>query len=385
MIIFLANQFVGSTISSGGDVLFTQILGRVKTPSTVLVPKIIAPSFISQFPKIKAVITDNSKKFRSASSISGGIITTLQYFHRALNSFIWLSKNVHESDTLYLTGDFICNSFPAWLIKILKPQINVVSNFYHRNPPLSQRLGNNFLVSFFSRLLQSISLVLIKHSSSTIFVLGEEGRQELLKLGFPPSKIIISGAGVDRKLVSKFNKIKKIDNQLTYIGRINITKGAFDLITILKMFDDQYSEWHCHFIGQGTEEDKQLLKDMAQKQGISNKITIHGYLSDEAKYKLLASSSTLLLPSKEEGFGIVIMEALALRTSVVCYDLPALKHIYQTYPEVHFVRLNNYKMFAENIATVIKEKKLVPTFNNKVPTWEDVYKLQAPYIYRSNK
>lgn len=384
MIIFLANQFVGNTISSGGDVLFTQILRKIKSPATVLVPHNVAAIFSKQFPKIIVIQTDKSRYYKSASSVMGGAITVFQYFSRALNSFIWLSKNVRLGDTLYLTGDFFCNALPAWSIKIFKPKLNVVSNFYHRNPSPSQRIGSNYLVSFFSRLLQSIGLILIKYSSSAVFVLGKEGKGELLKIGFPPSKIIISGAGIDRKLILKYCKNTKIENQLIYVGRINVTKGAFDLISILKLLNSQNPSWHCHFVGQGTEEDKQRLNDMALKQGISEKITIHGYLGEDEKYQLLSSSSILLLPSKEEGFGIVVMEALALQTQVVCYDLPALTQLYQSYPEVHFVKLNDYKMFAETIVNIIGKKNLLKANRHLLPDWEDVYKLQAPYFYEPN-
>ena len=247
------------------------------------------------------------------------------------------------------------------------------------------RKGNNPLVSFFSRVLQIFSLFFIKHSASKIFALSEEGKRELIDLNFDPRSVVISGAGIDDRLASKYKNSKKKNNQLIYIGRVNITKGAFDLLEILILLNSQLSSWHCHFVGQGSKEDLIHLKSKAVKFGIDNKITIHGFLSDDEKYELLSTSRILLLPSKEEGFGIVIMEALSLNTSVICYDLPALKNLYNKWSDVHMVPVNNQKEFAISIDKIIQNNHFPKTFSQKIPTWDDIFQLQSPHLINRNK
>lgn len=52
-----------------------------------------------------------------------------------------------------------------------------------------------------------------------------------------------------------------------------------------------------------------------------------GYLSDVDLRKVVAGASALVLPSRDEGFGLPVLEALACDVPVVCSDLPALREV----------------------------------------------------------
>ncbi|HEX6352484.1 glycosyltransferase family 1 protein [Actinophytocola sp.] len=52
-----------------------------------------------------------------------------------------------------------------------------------------------------------------------------------------------------------------------------------------------------------------------------------GYLSDVDLRGVMAGASALVLPSRDEGFGLPVLEALACDVPVVCSDLPALREV----------------------------------------------------------
>ncbi|HVV13209.1 glycosyltransferase family 1 protein [Amycolatopsis sp.] len=52
-----------------------------------------------------------------------------------------------------------------------------------------------------------------------------------------------------------------------------------------------------------------------------------GYLSDVDLRHVVAGASALVLPSRDEGFGLPVLEALACDVPVVCTDIPALREI----------------------------------------------------------
>jgi glycosyltransferase involved in cell wall biosynthesis len=52
-----------------------------------------------------------------------------------------------------------------------------------------------------------------------------------------------------------------------------------------------------------------------------------GYLSDVDLRSVVAGASALVLPSRDEGFGLPVLEAMACDVPVVCSDVPALREI----------------------------------------------------------
>ncbi|MFC7341467.1 glycosyltransferase family 4 protein [Saccharopolyspora griseoalba] len=52
-----------------------------------------------------------------------------------------------------------------------------------------------------------------------------------------------------------------------------------------------------------------------------------GYVPEAELRRLVAGASALVLPSRDEGFGLPVLEALACGVPVVCSDLPALREV----------------------------------------------------------
>ncbi|MFL6144656.1 MAG: glycosyltransferase family 4 protein [Labedaea sp.] len=61
--------------------------------------------------------------------------------------------------------------------------------------------------------------------------------------------------------------------------------------------------------------------------GVPDRVRAVGYLSDVDLRSVMAGASALLLPSREEGFGLPVLEAMACDVPVVCSDLPALREV----------------------------------------------------------
>lgn len=376
MIIFIANQFIGQGVSTGGDVLFSEIAKRVTQKKKILIPIGPLEKVKEVFEENEIIITDKNNGLQTSSTILGGFGTVLHYFARALSSSCWLAQNATNGDTLYLTGDFICNSIPAVVCKLFHDKITIVANFYHRNPPPQERSGNLRLISFFSRLLQGISLRLIKSVAKITFVLSDVGLGELIREGFSRSSIVVSGAGVNK--IPRPKAVSNRKDQIVFIGRINVTKGAFDLMEIFHNIVEKSPKFRLIMIGGTSTEDNNKLKKLITQYYLADKVSYLGYVDEKVKYKIISQSKALVLPSKEEGFGIVIMEALACRTPVVCYDLPALKAIYAKYKSVYFVNRFSKTGFTDKVIEVISNKQSLRY--GKVLTWDNVYSIQSKYL-----
>jgi len=52
-----------------------------------------------------------------------------------------------------------------------------------------------------------------------------------------------------------------------------------------------------------------------------------GYLGEEVLRAVVAGATALVLPSRDEGFGLPLAEAMAAGVPVVCSNLPALREV----------------------------------------------------------
>jgi glycosyltransferase involved in cell wall biosynthesis len=375
MIVFIANQFVTDKIATGGDVLFIEMLIRASKDNrcVVIAPLFISNAIRSRAPLVEFVSSDDNKSFKgTASNMLGGAKTVISYTKRSFFTYRWL-YNKKDAAKIYLTGDFFCNTIPVYFSA--RNFENIYSNFFHRNPKPINRPGNLFIVSLISRFLQSISLKLIKSFSSTTFVLTEIGKKELVSEGFDKGKIIISGAGVDKRL-SNYQAVDKNQNQIIFVGRLNITKGIYDLLEILSSLDKSGANFICYLVGSISSYDKKSIDEIIRDNKLVSKIKILGYVSEEEKIELIATSKVLAFPSKEEGYGITVQEALNLGTSVVCYNLPVLKLLFSPSDLISYAKYGDKEDFADKIANFLSSKKSYSLNKVFLRTWDDVYETQ---------
>jgi glycosyltransferase involved in cell wall biosynthesis len=61
--------------------------------------------------------------------------------------------------------------------------------------------------------------------------------------------------------------------------------------------------------------------------GQDERVLRTGYLSDVDLRSVVAGAAAVVLPSRDEGFGLPVLEALACNVPVVCSDIPALREV----------------------------------------------------------
>ncbi len=72
-----------------------------------------------------------------------------------------------------------------------------------------------------------------------------------------------------------------------------------------------------------TNEQQKLAENLGVGEYIDNRVNV----PEKELCQLLARSTLLLLPSKAEGFGLPVVEAMAAGTPVLCSDLPVLREV----------------------------------------------------------
>ncbi len=333
-ILIIANHLLDGRIASGGDRIFVEMAkrwGKWGAQMTLIAPEVGVDNVASEIGAENTVVISPSP-FDNLQQKAIWAILPL-YLYRTFKAFGFL-KEV-EVDVLYTTGDFFCNVIPAFYLK-KKLKVRWIANIYHINESPFVRKGNSFLASMVSYILQRFSFLLLKGNADIIFLNNRKVKNCLVGMGFDGQKLFVTGlGGVDLKKY-KIQNAKVRERRFPessknfegiFLGRLNPTKGIFDLPKVWRRVVEKVPEAKLVMIGGG---EKWLgeLRARIQGLGLGENIKIAGFVSEEEKLKLLSQSKVFVFPSYEEGWGMAVAEAMAAGLPVVAYDLPVYKEIF---------------------------------------------------------
>ena len=108
------------------------------------------------------------------------------------------------------------------------------------------------------------------------------------------------------------------------VGRFSHLHKGFDLlIEAFHLFAQHNSEWTLDIVGEGPE--GALYRQMIADYRLENRIHLHPFTHDVQHY--YSEAQVYVLSSRWEGFGLVLVEAMAHGLPVVSSDLPTSKEI----------------------------------------------------------
>lgn len=103
------------------------------------------------------------------------------------------------------------------------------------------------------------------------------------------------------------------------VGRFSKKHKGFDiLIEAFHLFAQNEKEWKLDIVGGGEEE--ALYRGLIAKYNLNDRITIHPFTNDIQDF--YSKAQVFVLSSRWEGFGLVLVEAMAHGLPVVSSDLP---------------------------------------------------------------
>ncbi len=134
------------------------------------------------------------------------------------------------------------------------------------------------------------------------------------------ARIEVIPVGVDGSLFRP-SRGSRVADSILFVGFINRNKGVDVLLHAMKLLDDQGLPGHALLVGgsfyRNTRLQEESLKALAADLGLDDRVTFAGRKPPAEVARLMAEAGVVVLPSRAESFGAVLVEALACGTPVV--------------------------------------------------------------------
>jgi glycosyltransferase involved in cell wall biosynthesis len=156
--------------------------------------------------------------------------------------------------------------------------------------------------------------------SPQIVTVSAHAKARLVAAGAAEDRIAVVPNGVDLARIAAVPACRDAVD-LIYVGRLVAHKQVHMLIQALPRLQEHRPGTTLLIVGDGPE--RSTLEHLADTVGVRATVRFTGQLgSPEEVYARLKASRALVLPSKREGFGLVVLEAWACGIPVVVSDEP---------------------------------------------------------------
>jgi glycosyltransferase involved in cell wall biosynthesis len=165
------------------------------------------------------------------------------------------------------------------------------------------------------------------HSADHCVVLGEVWRHWVAEtFGVKPSRISIIYNGVPATVVARSQAPRAaradLPFRLLFVGNLLERKGVSDLLRALAAL--RAPNVALTMAGGGPVD---TYRALAAELGVADRVRFTGWVSQDAARALMVESDALILPAYDEGLPLVILEALASRTPVICTPVGSIPEV----------------------------------------------------------
>ncbi|WP_318498361.1 glycosyltransferase family 4 protein [Photobacterium leiognathi] len=298
-----------------------------------------ANRFVEKFGKDKIILLVNEKNDKLIGVQKLTKLKPFNLIHFFIFSFFIYILNPEKYISFQYSGLWFKRDRTQCSITIHDLMYRIVDDFF--KPGFQSLIGIRYY-----DLIVKYSLL----SSDNVFSVSQTTKDDLLSM-FGYNSIICS-EGVNN-LFSKISIDSEISNDkygngyFLYVGNCRPHKGISDFLYAYKAYRKLGGERNLVLVGSG-------------HNVASDGVTCTGVVSDKELYFLYKNAYAFIFPSKYEGFGLPILEAIDSGIIVYCNSIPAFKEFNSS--NIYYFDINNI----DSITNLLFENHLFDDIDSKV-------------------
>lgn len=208
---------------------------------------------------------------------------------------------------------------------------------------------NNFIIKRLGKYITGNAGIVITVSSHL--------REKLVKL-YPESeqKITVIPMPVDAEKI--FPAIDKVSSEIVIlcVARLNRQKRIDTLIQAASLLKGKSIKFELFIVGEGSE--KSNLENLIRDLSLEEEAHLLGSKKAEEVNELYNMSDVVVLPSEDEGFGLVLVEAMLCGKPVIGSDSGGIKDIIKNGENGFLFRLGDSEDLALKLITLCNDNSL---------------------------
>ena len=149
---------------------------------------------------------------------------------------------------------------------------------------------------------------------------SEQTARDLRSLGGPATESHTLPNGID---VTYIDGVEPAEDTLDvlFVGRFIWEKNPELVVRAVDRLHEETPDLRCYLVGDGPE--RESVERLLEDRGLEDTVSLLGFReSHEDVVALMKAADAFVLPSRREGFGITVLEALAAGTPAVTVDHP---------------------------------------------------------------
>jgi len=310
-----ASQMVPRLAKLGNEIsIFTLNNGKLKTSEKIGKIDIHRPKIINSCDVLSLILRHELRNWGSYISFFNQIFSY---------NYLSVSKFLNEICLKKKYDLVVIHDWLSAIAGLIIKQNTKLPVIFHIHSTEQQRTGGGG-----SSIIKQLEMEMAKKANSLITV-SYSMKEHLIGLGYPQEKINVVWNGCDTnkyklenvnlELVNKIKKrykIKENEKVIFFIGRLTWVKGVENLVSGFPFVLKKFPNTKLIILGKG--EKYQDLVELVKRYNIEDKVVIRSeFVSEEERIAHYALSDVCVFPSFSEPFGIVSLEAMAMKKPVV--------------------------------------------------------------------